>query len=82
MVCIQIRTDVLLVLNWVQTICKCYQLKNLGNNEYKSGKIQMKDERSSPDDVKYKNNINLKKESRELYIKWFRPSFDPGMLDL
>ena len=25
-VCIQIRTDVLLVLNWVQTICKCYQL--------------------------------------------------------
>ena len=26
MVCIQIRTDVLLVLNWVQTICKGYQL--------------------------------------------------------
>ena len=26
MVCIQIRTDVLLVLNWFQTICKCYQL--------------------------------------------------------
>ena len=28
MVCIQIRTDVLLVLNWVQTICKYYQGKS------------------------------------------------------
>ena len=26
MVCIQNRTYVLLVLDWVQTICKCYQL--------------------------------------------------------
>ena len=26
MVCIQIKTDALLVLKWVQTICKCYQL--------------------------------------------------------
>ena len=35
--CIRIRTDILLVLNWVQTICKCYHLTRLGNNEYKIG---------------------------------------------
>ena len=43
---------------------------NLGNNEYKSGKIQMKDVKliRSQDDVKYTNNINLKKKENNLTI--------------
>ena len=41
-VCIQIRTDVLLVLNWVQNYLQMLsadkeRVGNLGNNEYKRG---------------------------------------------
>ena len=42
MVCIQIGTDVLMVLNWVQNYLQMLSADkerggNLGNNEYKSG---------------------------------------------
>ena len=49
MVCIQIRADILLVLNWVQTIFANVKSADkeregrLGNNEYKSDYIEMKD---------------------------------------
>ena len=42
----------------------------------------MKDVSSSQDDVKYKNNINLKRKQFDNDKKWFLPSFDLGMLDL
>ena len=44
MVCIQIRTDVLSVLNWVQTISKGYQLTRKEWETYEGIMIiQMKD---------------------------------------
>ena len=60
MVCIQIRTDrsvgTELGPNYLQMLSADKErVGNLENNEYKSGLIQ--------DDVKYKNNINVKKKA-------------------
>ena len=44
MVWIQIRTDVLSVLIWIQTVCKCYQLTtNVAVDSVKSGADMVKE---------------------------------------
>ena len=57
---------------------------NLGNNRYKAAKYKYKwkMQSSSQDDVKFTNNIDLKKKAIwQLHKKMVLPSFDPGMPD-